>query len=205
MEKEKKLLYEELGIEGGDLYSDSAQTNIEDTAKKIAEGHKIMMDEYEIDPSKFNVFSRDMFRIDIGLIIQRPPIFAHMRDIDIEFVKMRSQLMNEYYCNLKERIAEFDEVSIMNEDVLAGNTYASQQNLDNFPTHEMTDPVTGEVKQYCAASKNFAKVDPACPDKSSLHYAPEDRIYFIVQNKYTNEWEFPTGHIYFGQSFLRAK
>ena len=69
MEKEKKLLYEELGIEGGDLYSESAQTNIEDTAKKIAEGHKIMMDEYEIDPSKFNVFSRDMFRIDIGLII----------------------------------------------------------------------------------------------------------------------------------------
>ena len=49
-----------------------------------------------------------------------------MRDIDIEFVKMRSQLMNEYYCNLKERIAEFDEVSIMNEDVLAGNSYASQ-------------------------------------------------------------------------------
>ena len=62
-------MYEELGIEDGDLYSDSALNNLDDTATKIAKGHTIMMEEYEIDPSKFNVFSRDMFRIDIGLII----------------------------------------------------------------------------------------------------------------------------------------
>ena len=125
MEREKKLLYEELGMEGGDPHK-AAQSNIEDTAEKLAKGHTILLEEYEIDPSEFNIFSRDMFRVDIGLIIQRPPIFMHMRDKDIEFVKMRSKLMNEYYCNLKERIAEFDEVSIMNESVLANNPYASQ-------------------------------------------------------------------------------
>ena len=146
-----------------------------------------------------------MFRIDIGLVIQRPPIFLHMRQKDIDFVKMRSKIMNEYYINLKDRIAEYDEVSIMNEDILAANPYASQQNLDNFPTHEMEDPETGETLQYCAASKNFANVDPACPDQQSLHYAPEDRVYFIVQNRFTKEWEFPTGQIFFGESFLRAK
>ena len=48
--------------------------------------------------------------------------------------------MNEYFCNMKARIAEYDEVTIMNEDILAGNPYASKQNLDNFPTHEMQDP-----------------------------------------------------------------
>ena len=49
-----------------------------------------------------------------------------MRDQDIEFLKMRSRIMNEYYCNLKERIAEFDEVTKMNEDLLAANPYASE-------------------------------------------------------------------------------
>ena len=114
-------------------------------AEKIAKGHKILVNEYEVDPSRFNVFSRDMFRIDIGLVIQRAPIFMYMRDKDIEFIKMRSKIMNEYYTNLKERIQEFDEVSIMNEDPLAQNPYASQQNLDNYPTHEMVDPETGET------------------------------------------------------------
>ena len=88
--------------------------------------------------------------------------------------------MNEYYCNLKKYIAEFEEVSVMNEDVLAGNPYASQQNLDNFPTHEQVDPKTGETMQYYAASKNFARVDPECSDRRSLHYAPEDRVYMLV-------------------------
>jgi hypothetical protein len=52
--------------------------------------------EYELDASKFRVFSRDMMRVDVGLIIQRPPIFVHMSDRDVEFLKLRSQLMNEY-------------------------------------------------------------------------------------------------------------
>ena len=69
MEREKKALYEELGIEDGDLYSDAALSDIPNTAQKIAKGHKVMMEEYEIDPSKFNCFTRDMFRIDVGLII----------------------------------------------------------------------------------------------------------------------------------------
>ena len=30
-------------------------------------------------------------------------------------------------------------------------------------------------------------------------------MFFIVQNKYTQEWEFPTGTIFFGETFLRAK
>lgn len=78
-------------------------------------------------------------------------------------------------------------------------------NLDNYPTHRLTNSETGEVIEYCAASKHFPKVDPFIEDRKSLHYAGEDRTYLIFRNKYTKEWEFPTGRMFFGQSFLRGK
>ena len=116
-----------------------------------------------------------------------------MRDPDIEMMKLRSKVMNEYYCNHKKYVKEFAEVTQMNESILSENSYASDTNLDNDPTHEMTDPETGEKHQYCAASKNFAKVDPHCTNPRTLHYAPEDRTYFLVRNKFTKEWQFPVG------------
>lgn len=163
---------------------------------------------YNVDPRAIPVFSRDNFRVDVGLMIQRPPIFMQMKDRDFQFMKARSEIMNEYYCNMKQFIAEHEEVATLNENILADNSYASEQNLDNFPTHEfeVTNPDgTTEVKQYAAASKNFAKVDPRAHDRRSLHYAGEDRVYLLLKNKYTGEWEFPTGRINFGQTFLRAK
>ena len=36
------------------------------------------MNDYDIDPSKFYVFSRDFMRVDVGLMITRSPIFMHM-------------------------------------------------------------------------------------------------------------------------------
>ena len=118
---------------------------------------------------------------------------------DIEFLKLRSQTMNEYHCNAKQHIEEFEEVAKLNEGILVENPYASTMNLDNFPTHKLGDDT------YCAASKNFANVDPACSDVRSLHYAGQERTYLIFKNKFTQEWEFPTQNMYFGQSFMRSK
>jgi hypothetical protein len=70
-------------------------------------------------------------------------------------------------------------VAKLNEDVLTENPYASMKNIDNYPTHRITDPTTGEIKEYCAASKNFAKVDPFVEDRHNFHYAGEDRVYLI--------------------------
>ena len=138
-------------------------------------------------------------RVDIGLMVNRPPIFVHLTDRDMEYMKLRSQVMNEYHCNAKQHIAEFDEVAKLNEDLLADNPYVSQMNLDNFPTHQLGD------QRYAAASKNFKNVDPKCSDVRSLHYAPEDRVYLLMKNRNTEEWEFPSSTMYFGQTFLRAK
>ena len=205
LEREKAALLKEMGVPDGDLNNLDAAGDIEGTAEKIYNIEKMIEDDFDYDPSKFFVFSRDMFRVDVGLMIMRPPIFLHMRDPDIDMMKLRSEVMNEYYCNHKKHIKEYGEVTQLNESIFAENPYASDMNLDNYPTHEYDDPKTGETLSYCAASKNFAKVDPNCDDYRSLHYAAEDRTYFLVRNKFTQEWQFPTGQMFFGQTMLRAK
>jgi hypothetical protein len=99
--------------------------------------------------------------------------------------------METYHCDTKQYIDEFNEVSKLNEDILSKNPYASRMNIDNYPTHKFTDPLTGEENEYCAASKQWSRVDPSCSDNQSLHYAGEDRVFLIVKNKYSGEWEFP--------------
>jgi hypothetical protein len=37
----------------------------------------------------FYAFTKDFMRVDVGLIIQRPPIFVRMRENDISFIKER--------------------------------------------------------------------------------------------------------------------
>ena len=69
----------------------------------------------------------------------------------------------------------------------------------------MVDAEIGVENTYCGASKQWSLVDPNCNDTKSLHYAGEDRVFLIVKNKYTNEWEFPITTINFGQTFFRAK
>lgn len=105
-------------------------------------------------------------RVDIGLIIMRAPIFMQFHNRDFEFMKHRTHHFNEYYMDLKKYVDQFDEVSQLNDSIYSQNSYASKQNIDNFPTHEQRtfNRETGEteVQSYCAASKNFANVDPQC-------------------------------------------
>lgn len=118
--------------------------------------------------------------------------------MDKTFMHARSKFMEEYFCDTKQFIDDFNEMAKLNEDCLANNPYASRMNLDNYPTHRYVDPVTSEEKTYCAASKNWSFVDPKCTDMKSLHYAGEDRVYLIVKNKFTNEWQFPVSTMHAG-------
>lgn len=131
-------------------------------------------------------------------MIARPPIFMHMSDKDAEFLKLRTDVMNEYWCNQKQFTEEYLDVTKLNDDVLSNNPYATLKNPDNYPTHRMVDEKTGEEKFYHEATKNFKYVDPTCDDRKSLHYAGEDRTYLIFKNKFSKEWEFPTGRVFFG-------
>jgi hypothetical protein len=76
------------------------------------------MKDSEIDPSQHYVFSRDSLRVDVGLIIQRPPVFLRMREKEMNFMKVRQDFMENYFCDTKQFIEEFNEVGKLNEDVL---------------------------------------------------------------------------------------
>lgn len=195
----------EIGLDENAEQTSGGSENEEDFMAKMKVFQARMRDDYDLDPTKFYTFSSDAMRVDVGLMIQRPAIFMKMTQRDADFLKLRTNIMNEYWCNQRQYVDEYEEVAKLNEDVLHDNPYASMKNIDNYPTHRIKDEQSGEVMEYCAATKNYAKVDPFIQDRRNFHYAGEDRVYLILQNKYTKEWEFPTGKMFFGQTFLRAK
>mmetsp|Transcript_13477 Transcript_13477/g.22935 ORF Transcript_13477/g.22935 Transcript_13477/m.22935 type:complete len:396 (-) Transcript_13477:96-1283(-) len=204
LDQEKKRLLHELNL---DEFGNPKEENVDrdDLAERLKKLNEFKHQDFEEDPSKVFVFSKDMMRVDIGLIIQRPPIFMRMRDPDFKFMRERHDLMAEYHSDMKQFIPEFNEISKLNEDNISKNAYASRMNVDNYPTHEWTDEATGEQQFYCGASKQWSKVDPKCSNRRSLHYAGEDRVYLMLRNKHTGEWEFPVSTIHFGTTFFKQK
>mmetsp|Transcript_8749 Transcript_8749/g.13531 ORF Transcript_8749/g.13531 Transcript_8749/m.13531 type:complete len:353 (-) Transcript_8749:8-1066(-) len=200
--EEKEKLLEELDME--DMTTPKSDNwKHEEMVKKAEKLRRHYMQNFNVDPSQFYCFSRDFLRIDIGLIIQRAPIFLHMREKDINFIDKRSNIMNEYHCDTKQFIEEFREVSKLNEDILNKNPYHSNMNTDNHPTDFKGE--NGEEHSYAAASKQWYRVDPTCQDMKSLHYAGEDRTYLIVKNKFTGEWEFPVSKMMMSDTFFKTK
>jgi len=153
----KQQLYEELGLDdkGFPINQDELkEDNIPELAEKLKKARTAHRGEYDYDPSQYYAFSRDLMRIDVGLMIQRPPIFLHMRQNAIDFIKQRTDHMREYHCDPRQYIEELNEVSKLNEDCLSQNPYASRMNIDNYPSHAIRDPESGEdLETYAAASK----------------------------------------------------
>lgn len=124
LEKEKKALYNEVGLDEDGMGREG------DTPEKLAEKIRLATEQFEktfdIDPTLYYVFSRDFMRVDVGLMIQRAPIFLTMRQRDIEYLKFKNDIMNEYYCNYKQYTEDFEEVSRLNENILGDNPYNSK-------------------------------------------------------------------------------
>lgn len=171
MRAAKQALYDELGLEqdGFPKGADSANVNTDDLATKLMQLKQSEVNKWESDPSLTYASTLDWMRVDVGLLIMRPPIFLQMRDNAMNFLVERQKLMEEYWCNTKQFTDEFREVAKLNEDCLANNPYASRMNMDNYPTHrkligtkkvmvidENGDEYEKEVEDYdtyCAASK----------------------------------------------------
>jgi hypothetical protein len=100
LEKEKKALFAELGLDEEGKPKNPKEP-VEKVAEKIKAAQDRMIRDFDVDPTAFHVFSRDFMRVDVGLLIQRPPIFMAMRERDVKFLKFKNDIMNEYYCNQK--------------------------------------------------------------------------------------------------------
>ena len=101
--KVRQELFDELNLDEDGMPRDTPTENvdIDAHAQKVKKLRQGFIDDYDIDPNLQHVFSRDFMRVDVGLMIQRPPIFVRMRSNDIDFLTARQKLMEEYSVDTK--------------------------------------------------------------------------------------------------------
>ena len=173
---------------------------IEDTAEKVKDVLDMMDAEYELDLFEFDVFTRDMYEVNIGLLLSRPAIFLKHDKVGIDFAKFRHGFMNEYCLDQTKRIAQIDKESPNYENLLDSPNIKR----DQLTTHYYTDE-DGVEQTYFGASKNWETVSPDIDDPKNFHYASANRVYLIVKNKLSQEWEFPTSSFRFGTTMYEAR
>lgn len=183
---------------------DIKRNSIQDTAINMEEYRAKIMNEFDIDPTKFFIFGWDFTRIDCGMILARPAIFNPMVEPDRKFMKTRFQLMKEYYCDEAQYNKEMEEVSRSCGNPLRDNPYHSLNNMDNIPTHWITDE-KGENHDYSFSTKNWRLVDPDVKDPHFFHYAAASKVYLIFKNRFSQQWEFPTTPMFFGNTFYKTR
>ena len=98
LQNEKSKLMKEVGLDENGMPLDENES-VDKTAESLKKLMARVNNEYDLDPKNFHVFSRDFMRVDVGLIVQRPPIFMTFRQRDAEFLKYKNEIMNEYYAN----------------------------------------------------------------------------------------------------------
>ena len=79
----KKQLYDELGLDQDGLPKDTTdpkKVDVNELSERLKRLRENIPDNLDFDPNQFYQFSRDFMRVDIGLMIQRPPIFVHLRN-----------------------------------------------------------------------------------------------------------------------------
>ena len=95
LEREKREIMREIGIdESADVYGIEYKTASVMANERIDKEMRV-----DIDADQMYQYSLDFMRVDLGLLIQRPPIFMKMRDRDMKFLKLRTEVMNEYWCD----------------------------------------------------------------------------------------------------------
>jgi hypothetical protein len=112
--------------------------------------------------------------------------------------------MNEHYVDLRALQKDVEAVVPTRDDYVQEMKPKDRYDLNEQPTHKMKH-ADGTESLYYGASKDFMHIDPAMIDPHSLHYAANHRAYFIVQDKTTREWHFPTIMMQQAQSVITAK
>ena len=200
LQKEKAKLHQEFKLTTEDVEKSSTE--------ELAQGYAKLLERtnegYEVDKSDFYANTWDYMRIDWGIIVMRPPIFMYFPKIDRDFQLYREKIMNEYFLDMRKYYEDFvNEASVL-DSIYLNNSYMSKSNLDNHPSHEIKAE-DGTTKKYCGSTKNWRFVDPNVTDHHSLHYAAQSRVYLLLKNKYTGEWEFPTRPVFGNESFIKAR
>jgi len=107
------------------------------------------------------VLDREGFRIDVGLIISRDPIFLHITREELELIKEQHLIHKKagLYYNIPKELLE-------HSDVLSTESFY-RSDIDNVSTHELLDS-EGKRVGYSTYSKLFDETDPNIKDPKSI-------------------------------------
>lgn len=157
----------------------------------------------------------DNHRVDVGLIFNRPPIFIHVPEKEIEFMKYRRNTMNKYYLDMTKYIQEFEVFDDVKRDISTQSYGGKEINLPNMRALKTNDNKRGmknisefnnnDYDFYSSHSKFYKIVDPDILDSKSIQTESCYDVYLVCKNKFTGRWEFPTMPLRNGDSFKDAK
>ena len=127
------------------------------------------------------VLTKDFYRVDVGLIVCRRPIFLSIDELEVEKITKEHSVISKHeaYPLLTSDLMQFDKNEIFNE--LKG--------LEEEPTHSKKTN-NSDIKYYHCNSKDFRKVDPNIQDVKSIQHASCYNTYLLV--KKNGLWGFPT-------------
>lgn len=112
----------------------------------------------------------------------------------MEWIKYRYQFMKKYYLDTSTLQKDIEAITPTRDAYMAEIKPKIPNDPNELPTHRIKNP-DGTYSLYYGASKNYANIDIEIKDRHSLHYAANHRVFLLLKNKLTKEWEFPT-HIF---------
>ena len=140
--------------------------------------------------------TRDQYRVDFGLVIDRAPIFLHHTDKEMELMKYRNYLEKKFksFPATPPELIEF-QMEKMSD---AANA------IENHKTHCIPKE-DGTEEYYCENSKLYYETDPDVMNPKSIQRAPNYKVYLLVKNRETNSWEFPSFYVLESEKFVDAR
>ncbi|KAL4440899.1 hypothetical protein ABPG74_009312 [Tetrahymena malaccensis] len=159
--------------------------NANDDKKRLEDNQQLLLDKFKQRKTTRYAQTKDGFRVDVGLVINRYPIFLNLEKYELDRMKYRTLYQKKYkrHMEIPEDLTDFNFKDPQME--------AEETNIDNIATH-FIDLGAGEKIEYCESSKYYRKVDPEVSDPRSLQYAPCHRTYLLMKDPTTNQYGFPT-------------
>jgi len=141
---------------------------------------KITGKDLKTNPEFDFLITRDLYRVDLGIIISRRPVFWNISDHELESLKISHKLFLKYdlYPPVYEEFNQYDKREILNQG----------EGVDDYVSHRVR---SGKSKiEYRENSKRFDFVDPKMIDNKSIQHAGLYETYLLV--KKDGRWQIPT-------------
>lgn len=122
----------------------------------------------------FNITS-DLYRIDLGLLIQRPAIYLPLQNIEVDKLNLDAHF---YFKNGLRY--QFNPI-LMNFPDQGPNDESDKKDFNNIKTHSRKNE-DGTTTTYAMNSKLYEEVDPSITDNKSIQYSPFTSVYLLIKH-----------------------